>query len=239
MSQSLYNSAQAANNRDRLAGAVKFAVPTVANGKVYVGTNGQVSAFGLLSTAPTTPTTVATPTFSPAPGTYTSSQTVTLSVVTAGATVHCTIDGSSPTAASPACGALTVSSTTTIKALATKTGSNNSAVASGVYTIAAGNTPLNFGSGFTSSGLKLNGKATINGTRLRLTDGGTSQAGSVFFTSPVNVQNFSTDFRFQITAPNADGFTFVIQNNGVTALGPSGGALGYGSIKSGLLPSQE
>jgi hypothetical protein len=240
VTQSLYNSAQAANNRDRLAGAAKFAVPTVANGKVYVGTNGQVSAFGLLSTAPTTPpttpTTVATPTFSPASGTYTSPQTVTLSVGTAGATVHCTIDGSAPTAASPVCSSLTLSSTTTINAIASKTGSNNSAVASGVYTIAAGNTPLNFGSGFTSSGLKLNGKATINGTRLRLTDGGTSQAGSGFFTSPVNVQSFTTDFRFQITAPNADGFTFVIQNNAATALGPSGGALGYGVDKAGATP---
>ena len=72
VAQSLYNSTQAANNRDRLAGAVKFAVPTVANGKVYVGTNGQLSVFGLLGTSPSPPSTVATPTFSPAPGTYTS-----------------------------------------------------------------------------------------------------------------------------------------------------------------------
>jgi hypothetical protein len=236
VAQSLYNSTQAANNRDRLAGAVKFAVPTVANGKVYVGTNGQLSVFGLLSTPPSPPATVATPTFSPAPGTYTSSQTVTISVATSGATVHCTTDGSTPTAASPACSSLTISSATTINAIASKTGSSDSAVASGSYTVVTGSSPVNFGGGFTSLGLQLNAKATISGTRLRLTDGGQNEAGSAFFTTAVNVQSFTTDFRFQVTTPNADGFAFVIQNNGATSVGPAGGALGYGVDTAGAAP---
>lgn len=233
ISKSLYNSTQAANNRDQLAGAVKFSVPTIANGKVYVGANGQVSAFGLLPTSPPPPppppTTVATPTFSPAPGTYTSVQTVTVSDATAGAAVHCTTDGSTPTATSAVCTSLTVSSTTTIKAIATKTGLTNSAIASGTYAFAPGSAPVvSFGGGFTASGLQLNAKATINGTRLRLTDGGNTEAGSAFFTTPLNVQSFTSDFRFQLTTPSADGIAFVIQNNGVTTVGPSGGALGYG-----------
>ncbi len=45
----LYNSTQAAGNRDRLANGTKFAVPTVADGKVFVGNSNSVSVFGLLA----------------------------------------------------------------------------------------------------------------------------------------------------------------------------------------------
>ena len=44
----LYNS-QAAGTRDQLASGVKFAVPTVADGKVFVGNAYSVSVFGLLA----------------------------------------------------------------------------------------------------------------------------------------------------------------------------------------------
>lgn len=81
---------------------------------------------------------------------------------------------------------------------------------------------VNYGNGFTGSGLAINGSGGINGSRLRLTDGGTGETTSAWFTTPVNVQAFTLDFSFQLTNPTADGITFAIQNAGSHAIGPGG-----------------
>ena len=82
-------------------------------------------------------TTVAAPGFSPAAGTYTSAQTVTISSATSGASIRYTTDGSTPTATTGTVysAPITISSTTTLKAIAYKSGMTNSSVTSGTYTI--------------------------------------------------------------------------------------------------------
>jgi hypothetical protein len=44
----LYDTTQAAGNRDMLGAPVKFAVPTVAKGHVYVGTQTELDVYGSL-----------------------------------------------------------------------------------------------------------------------------------------------------------------------------------------------
>lgn len=85
-----------------------------------------------------TTVTVATPTFSVAEGTYTSAQSVEISCATSGATIYYTLDGSTPdNTKSVYSGALSISATTTVKAIAIKDGVS-SAVASATYTISGG-----------------------------------------------------------------------------------------------------
>jgi hypothetical protein len=85
---------------------------------------------------------VAAPTFSPAGGSYSSAQSVTIATATGGATIRYTTDGSTPTTTTGTvyAGPVTVSTTTTLKAIAFESGFTNSAVSSASYTISTGTT---------------------------------------------------------------------------------------------------
>jgi mannan endo-1,4-beta-mannosidase len=88
---------------------------------------------------------VATPVFNPPSGSYTSPQTVSITSSTTGATIYYTLDGSTPTTTSNVYSSpITVSTTTTVRAMGTKSGLDNSGVASATYT-------------FTSSGFQIGG----------------------------------------------------------------------------------
>ena len=79
----------------------------------------------------------AAPTFDPAAGTYGSSQPVTISTTTTGATIKYTTNGTDPsrTVGTEYTSPVSISASTTVKAIAYKTGMDNSTVTSGYYTI--------------------------------------------------------------------------------------------------------
>lgn len=84
---------------------------------------------------------VAAPVFSPEAGTYTKSQNVTITCETEGATIYYTVDGEEPTSASTEyTGAISVSTTTTIKAIAI-VGSDESTVATATYHFCSAESP--------------------------------------------------------------------------------------------------
>ncbi|MGB8535840.1 MAG: chitobiase/beta-hexosaminidase C-terminal domain-containing protein, partial [Acidobacteriaceae bacterium] len=305
----LYSSATNAT-RDNPGNSVKFVVPTVVNGKVYVGSESQLSVFGLLNgatqaatpvispasesfspsiqvtiadstsgasiyyttngsqptaastqyTAPFTLTTTTTlnaiaagtgllqspeasatyilstqaamPIFNPAPDSYATAQSVTISTTTPNATIYYTTNGTTATTSSTQyMGPISVGVTETLSAIAVVSGLSNSPVASGLYTFDLGVSSISFASGFAGGGMNLVGSAKLNGSSLELTDGGTGEAAAAWYQVEASISSFATDFTFQITPgtnPIADGFTFAIQGNNPTAVGPEGGGLGYG-----------
>jgi glycoprotein endo-alpha-1,2-mannosidase len=90
---------------------------------------------------------------------------------------------------------------------------------------------VDFAGGFAgATGLRLNAGALVSGARLRLTDGGQFEGRSAFLNRLVNVQQFTNDFRFQLTNAAADGFTFTLQGVDPAVVGGVGGSLGYAGI---------
>jgi fibronectin type 3 domain-containing protein len=240
----LYTSAQAANNRDTLTGSViKFAVPTVANGEVYVGTSSALNVYGLLTSATQPPAAPSNLAASPLSGTAIQLTWTDNSVAPNTATgfdIEQSTDGVNFTQVATASagstsfnvGGLTVSTPYTFRIRAFNA-IGNSAYSNTATATTTNQVPvLDFSTGFANSSglLTFNGVAKINGTNLELTDGGSNEAGSAFSTNKVDVTHFSSQFSFQLTAGSstADGFTFCIENVGNTALGPTGGGLGYG-----------
>jgi hypothetical protein len=182
----------------------------------------------------------APPVFTPPSGTYFGGGIVTLTDATPGAVYFYTTDGSTPTTASTLVGNRpigvgNVGSATTIKAVAFVNG-ELSTVATATYTAAGYSacTLIDYSGGFTPGALTLNGGAAVKGSLLQLTDGGLNEARSAFYSMPVPVTEFTSDFQFQLLYPFADGITFTIQSASPSAVGQPGGGLGYAGIPKSL-----
>ena len=119
-----------ANGTVTISGDYKYIGLRSNNGAIYLTDVTIVWEAG--SSVPT----CSLPSFTPAAGSYISAQNVTISTTTEGATIYYTTDGIDPTTSSSIySSAIPVNETTTIKAIAAKTGYNNSAVATATYTI--------------------------------------------------------------------------------------------------------
>jgi len=156
------------------------------NSTVYALTSFQADC---IPTCGTGGGTVATPTFSPVAGTYTSAQTVTISDSTSGATLHYTTNGTTPTASSTTYTApISVSTTETVKALGVKSGWTNSAVGSAVYTLKVATPTFSPVAGTYGSAQSVAISTTTSGATLHYTtDGTTPTASSTTYTTPIAV----------------------------------------------------
>lgn len=156
--------------------------------------------------------TVATPTFTPAAGSYSSDQAVTIGSATVGATIYFTTDGSTPTSASSVYVApipVTGNGTTvTVKALAVQAGQNNSAVAVATYSIADPQlvaTPLFSvpGGSYGSDQLVALSSGTPGAAIRYTTDGSNPTAGSALYASPIAVAGNGTTMTIKALASMA------------------------------------
>ena len=140
---------------------------------------------------------VATPSFSPHGGASTANVTVTVTVATAGATIRYTTNGVDPTTSDTTIASgstLTISQTTTLKALAWLSGSPTSNINQATYTLTVvmptispnGGSNLAVGQSVTMS-------TTTSGAQVRYTlDGSTPTAASTLYSSAVSITTGTT-----------------------------------------------
>jgi hypothetical protein len=80
-----------------------------------------------------------------------------------------------------------------------------------------------------TSGLDFVGNSSATSNRLRLVPATIWEEGAAWYVSKQPIgDSFGTVFQFQISGPSSDGFAFVIQNSGLSAIGGLGGSIGYG-----------
>ena len=152
---------------------------------------------------------VQAPTFSPGEGTYYEAQSVTISTETEDATIYYTTDGSNPTTTSSVyTDAITISETTTVKAMAVK-GEDKSNVVSATYTI---KTPISGYAVDFESDLDCYVDWTLtNVERSEATNVTSPYAGNYFGKNKSNYSNMSFQTKEKVAYPAS--FTCYVSKN--------------------------
>ena len=142
---------------------------------------------------------VATPTFGPGGGTYSSAQNVSIQCTTVGATIRYTTNGAEPSSTSTVYSSpVSVTNTTTIKAKAFMNGMTDSNTASAIYTI---NVPLpkvstpTFGPGggtYSSAQNVALACSTVGATIRYTTDGSEPVSSSTAYSTPIPLSSTTT-----------------------------------------------
>src|ERR1700722_6452866 len=189
----LFYASNLAGTGDTLGPAVKFVVPVVTNGKVYVGAQSEVDVFGIINPA----NQAVPPTFNPPAGSYAGSISVTLSTTTPNANIYYTTDGSAPSTASTlyAGTAIPLSVTTTLKAIAIAAGLIQSRDSTAAYVLAAQTAPPNLhpapGTYLAAQMVALTDD-TAGSTIYYTTDGSNPTHSSTVYSAPISVAATTT-----------------------------------------------
>ena len=189
--------------------------------------------------------TVATPTITPNGGELKyGNNTVTIACATAGATIYYTIDGTEPTTSSTKyTGAFTLSSNATVKAIAVKTGWNNSSVASAsfTYTVETVATPviapnggeLKYGNNTVTIACATDGATiyyTTNGATP--TTSSTKYTGAFTLTSNATVKAIAVKTGWNNSTVASASFTYTVETVATPVIAPSGGEIEAGTTIS-------
>jgi Chitobiase/beta-hexosaminidase C-terminal domain/Bacterial Ig-like domain/PKD domain/RoxA-like, cytochrome c-like len=132
----------------------------------------------------------AAPSFDVGSGTYSNTQTVTITTTTGGAAIRYTVDGSTPTSSSALySGPVSISnSNTTLKAIATASGMQDSPVTYATYTLVAAKPTANPVGGLKTAALNVSLASSTTGVSIYYTtDNSTPTTSSTLYSGPINI----------------------------------------------------
>lgn len=183
---------------------------------------------------------VATPTFSPAAGTVELGTEVTISCSTEDAEIHYTVDGNTPDSSSPVySSAITINSTTTVKAIGIKEDYDDSAVATAAYVVnipTVATPTFSPNPGNVEMGTEVTMACTTDGATIYYTTDGTNPSdSSTKYTGPVTLNSTTTLKAIAIkdgynnSQVKSGTYTITVPTVATPVITPASGAVASGS----------